>query len=46
VAKPSETPGLEDITITLTRLSPIEVEEVKRDLERAPGVKKVSQPSS
>ncbi len=45
VAKPSETEGLEDISITLTRLSPKEVDEIKRDLERIQGVKKVSQPS-
>jgi putative Mg2+ transporter-C (MgtC) family protein len=45
VARPSDTEGLEDISITLTRLSPKEVEEIRRDLERVRGVKKVSQPS-
>jgi putative Mg2+ transporter-C (MgtC) family protein len=45
VARPSDTEGLEDISITLTRLSLKEVEEIRRDLERVRGVKKVSQPS-
>lgn len=45
IARASETEGLEDISITLTRLSPKEIEEIKRDLESIRGVKKVSQPS-
>ncbi len=44
-ARPSDTPGLEDVSITLTRLSPKEIEEIKRDLERVTGVRKVSRPS-
>lgn len=45
VARPSETPGLEDVAITLTRLSPGEVEEIKRDLARVRGVRKVGRPA-
>jgi putative Mg2+ transporter-C (MgtC) family protein len=45
VATPSETPGLEDVSITLTRLSPHDVEEIERQLTQLPGVKKVSRPS-
>jgi putative Mg2+ transporter-C (MgtC) family protein len=41
IAKPSETEGLEDVTITLTRLSPKDVEEIVGDLAKVPGVKRV-----
>lgn len=41
VATPSETPGLEDVTITLTRLSPSELAQVERDLQSLQGVRKV-----
>jgi putative Mg2+ transporter-C (MgtC) family protein len=45
VAQPSETPGLEDVSITLTRLSPKEVAEIEQTLEALPGVKKVHRPT-
>jgi putative Mg2+ transporter-C (MgtC) family protein len=45
VARPSETPGLEDVSITLTRLSAKEVEEIRMELARLPGVRKVGAPS-
>jgi putative Mg2+ transporter-C (MgtC) family protein len=44
VAKPSETPGLEDVSITLTRLSHKDVEEIERKLQRMSGVRKVMRP--
>jgi putative Mg2+ transporter-C (MgtC) family protein len=44
VATPSETTGLEDISITLSRLSPREVDEIERDLAQLKGVKKVFRP--
>jgi putative Mg2+ transporter-C (MgtC) family protein len=45
VARPSETPGLEDVSITLTRLSAKEVEEIRMELARLQGVRKVGAPS-
>jgi putative Mg2+ transporter-C (MgtC) family protein len=42
VATPSEVPGIEDVTITLTRLSPRDIEEIVSALEKSKGVKKVS----
>jgi putative Mg2+ transporter-C (MgtC) family protein len=45
IARPSETPGLEDVSITLTRLSPNEVAEIREELARLQGVRKVSEPS-
>jgi putative Mg2+ transporter-C (MgtC) family protein len=45
VARPSETPGLEDVSITLTRLSAREVEEIRAELARLQGVRKVGAPS-
>lgn len=44
IARPSETPGLEDVSVTITRLSPREVDEIRRELERVPGVRKVARP--
>jgi putative Mg2+ transporter-C (MgtC) family protein len=41
IAKPSETEGLEDVTITLTRLSPKDIGEIISDLAKVPGVKRV-----
>jgi putative Mg2+ transporter-C (MgtC) family protein len=41
IATPSETPGLEDISITLTRLSPRDVEEIQSALSSMQGVKRV-----
>jgi putative Mg2+ transporter-C (MgtC) family protein len=45
VAQPSETEGLEDISITLTRLSPKEVSEIEQELAKLKGVKKVNRPT-
>ena len=45
VARPSETPGLEDVSITLTRLSAREVDEIRAELARLQGVRKVGAPS-
>jgi putative Mg2+ transporter-C (MgtC) family protein len=44
VAAPSETAGLEDISITLTRMSPKEVTEIEQHLGQLNGVRKVSRP--
>ncbi|MEI9933130.1 MAG: hypothetical protein WDM89_22020 [Rhizomicrobium sp.] len=44
VARPSETEGLEDVSITLTRLSPREVDEIREELARLEGVRKVGEP--
>jgi putative Mg2+ transporter-C (MgtC) family protein len=44
VATPSETPGLEDISITLARLSPKDVAEIERDLAALQGVRRVTRP--
>jgi len=41
VATPSETPELEDIAITLTRLTPNDVAEIEKSLAALQGVKKV-----
>lgn len=41
VARPSETEGLEEVSITFTRLSPNDVEEIVSDLAKLPGVKRV-----
>jgi putative Mg2+ transporter-C (MgtC) family protein len=46
VATPSETPGLEDVSITLARLTPNDVLEIENALARIPGVKRVSRPES
>jgi putative Mg2+ transporter-C (MgtC) family protein len=42
VAAASETPGLEDVSITITRLSPKDVAEIERDLAALPGVRRVT----
>lgn len=42
VAQPSETPGLEDVSITLTRLSHKDVEEIEQELGRLSGVTSVA----
>jgi putative Mg2+ transporter-C (MgtC) family protein len=42
VATPSETEGLEDIAITLTRLTPKDVEEIEQSLTALRGVRKVT----
>lgn len=41
IAKPGESEGLEEVEITLTRLSPKEVDDVVRDLAKIPGVARV-----
>jgi len=41
IARPGETDGQDDVEITLTRLSPREVEEIVRDLAKIPGVARV-----
>ena len=45
VATPSETPGLEDVAITLTRLSSKDVDDIERTLATLPGVKRVTRPN-
>jgi putative Mg2+ transporter-C (MgtC) family protein len=44
ISQQSETPGLEDVSITLTRLSPKEVAEIEKELAKLKGVKNVSNP--
>ena len=44
VAQPGETEGLENISITLTRLRPKEVSEIEEILKTLPGVTKVDRP--
>jgi putative Mg2+ transporter-C (MgtC) family protein len=44
ISKPSETEGLDSVSITLTRLSPREVAEIETLLKALPGVKKVDRP--
>jgi putative Mg2+ transporter-C (MgtC) family protein len=44
VARPSETEGLESISITLTRLSPREIDEIQTLLKTLPGVNRVDRP--
>jgi putative Mg2+ transporter-C (MgtC) family protein len=44
VANPSATEGLQDVAITLHRLSPKEVAEIERLLAQIPGVRRVSRP--
>jgi hypothetical protein len=44
VAQPSETEGLESISITVTRLSPKEVLEIENALKTLPGVARVDRP--
>ncbi len=44
VARPSDTEGLESISITLTRLAPREVEEIEHILRTLPGVSRVDRP--
>ena len=44
VAHPSDTEGLENITITLTRLSPREVADIEGLLKTLPGVTRVERP--
>lgn len=46
IAAPSETPGLEHVSITLTRLAPREIAEIETELARLPGVKRVSRPEA
>jgi putative Mg2+ transporter-C (MgtC) family protein len=41
VARPSETAGLESVAITLTRLTPREIEEIENILRTLPGVSRV-----
>jgi putative Mg2+ transporter-C (MgtC) family protein len=41
IARPSETEGLEEVLITLTRLSPKDVEDIVADLTKIPGVRRV-----
>ncbi len=42
VARPGENEGTDEISITLTRLSPRDIEEIVRDLAKVPGVRRVS----
>jgi putative Mg2+ transporter-C (MgtC) family protein len=42
VATPGEVAGIEDVAITLTRLSPSDIEEIVSALEKTKGVRKVS----
>jgi putative Mg2+ transporter-C (MgtC) family protein len=42
IARPGETPGLEDVTITLSRLSPKDIADIERDLAAMRGVKRVT----
>jgi putative Mg2+ transporter-C (MgtC) family protein len=44
IARPSETEGLESISITLTRLSPREIDEIQTLLKTLPGVNRVDRP--
>lgn len=46
VARPSETEGLESISITLTRLSSLEVADIERVLRSLRGVQRVDRPGS
>jgi putative Mg2+ transporter-C (MgtC) family protein len=44
VARPSDTEGLESVSITLTRLAPRDVQEIENILKSLPGVKRVDRP--
>ena len=46
VATPNETPGLEDVSVTMTRLSPKDVDEIEKLLASLQGVRRVSRPGS
>jgi putative Mg2+ transporter-C (MgtC) family protein len=41
IARPAETEGQEEVAITLTRLSPGDIDEIVRDLAKIPGVARV-----
>jgi putative Mg2+ transporter-C (MgtC) family protein len=45
ICTPGSTPGTEDISLTLTRLSPKDVDEIEAVLRQAKGVRNVSRPS-